>query len=59
MHEGAMIDNNRDNYFTRENFDEIIKKFPEFKDWTDQNSWSVSKSRTKQRKIKYVLLFDK
>lgn len=53
-----MIENNRDNYFTKENFEEIRHKFPEFKEWLEQGSTKLAKSRIKQKKIKYEPFLD-
>jgi len=44
---------NKDGYFHRDDFNKITQKFPEYKDWPEQNSSPCSaKDKQRHKKIK-------
>ncbi len=49
--DGVLIANNRDNYFTKEDYELLAKKFPDDKGWLSP-SMTMSKSKTKAKRIK-------
>lgn len=49
--DGGLIDNNKDNYFSKEELEKISRRFPNYNEWLTQNM-TVSKVRNRQKRIK-------
>lgn len=47
-----IIRRNKDIYFTKEDYEKIMKKFPAFKEWVDQSENPQAIEKPKQRKIR-------
>lgn len=50
--DSAIVQRNRDKYFSKDDYDRIMEKYPLFKEWIDESTNPQTKDRPKQKKIK-------